>query len=123
MKTVYIVDGCRQALILDNATGKMTSLPTEYGDIDEIYVAPEDLSIRFTQGSEEKIVEAKKGDIIVKFYNRSYITNRVVVVKNNKWKENLVAKELGEKKHELEMEAWAKSKKLDDCACECACNC
>lgn len=59
--------------------------------IDSIYIAPEDLEVRYKKGNSEVIKKAEKGDIIVTFYDEDWIESPVAIVKNTDWKKNVLA--------------------------------
>lgn len=97
MKSIHIVPNVRNAVIVDHSTNTVKGLDPLSYDIDSIYSAPEDMQVCYTNNNNERItLEAKKGDIIITFYNYDYIVNNVVVVKNTKWKENLISKQCDE---------------------------
>lgn len=97
MKSIHIVKDVRDAVIVDHSTNTVKGLKSIRSDIDRIYSAPEDMQICYTNNNNERVtLEAKKGDIIVTFYDYDYIVNKVVVVKNTKWKENLISKQCDE---------------------------
>lgn len=97
MKSIHIVKDVRDAVIVDHSTNTVKGLKPIRSDIDYIYSAPEDMQICYTNNNNERVtLEAKKGDIIVTFYDYDYIVNKVVVVKNTKWKENLISKQCDE---------------------------
>lgn len=97
MKSIHIVTNVRDAVIVDHSTNTVKGLKPIRSDIDRIYSAPEDMQICYTNNNNERVtLEAKKDDIIVTFYDYDYIVNKVVVVKNTKWKENLISKQCNE---------------------------
>lgn len=97
MKSIHIVPNVRDAVIVDHSTNTVKGFKPIRYDIDRIYSAPEDMQICYTNNNNERVtLEAKKGDIIVTFYDYDYIVNKVVVVKNTKWKENLISKQCDE---------------------------
>ena len=97
MKSIHIVSNVRDAVIVDHSTNTVKGLKPIRSDIDRIYSAPEDMQICYTNNNNERVtLEAKKGDIIVTFYDYDYIVNKVIVVKNTKWKENLISKQCDE---------------------------
>ena len=97
MKSIHIISNVRDAVIVDHSTNTVKGLKPIRSDIDRIYSAPEDMQICYTNNNNERVtLEAKKGDIIVTFYDYDYIVNKVIVVKNTKWKENLISKQCDE---------------------------
>lgn len=97
MKSIHIISNVRDAVIVDHSTNTVKGLKAIRSDIDRIYSAPEDMQICYTNNNNDRVtLEAKKGDIIVTFYDYDYIVNKVVVVKNTRWKENLISKQCDE---------------------------
>lgn len=97
MKSIHIVSNVRDAVIVDHSTNTVKGLKPIRSDINYIYSAPEDMQICYTNNNNERVtLEAKKGDIIITFYDYDYIVNKVIVVKNTKWKENLISKQCDE---------------------------
>lgn len=126
MKSIHIVPKVRDAVIVDHSTNTVKGLQAIRSDIDRIYSAPEDMQICYTNNNNERVtLEAKKGDIIVTFYDYDYIVNKVVVVKNTKWKENLISKQCNEenKQNELvKMSFWRSRRDTCDCCEDCECS-
>ena len=126
MKSIHIVSNVRDAVIVDHSTNTVKGLKPVYCDIDRVYSAPEDMQICYTNNNNERVtLEAKKGDIIVTFYDYDYIVNKVVVVKNTKWKENLISKQCDEenKQNKLVKMSFLRSRRdvCDNCEnCECS---
>lgn len=60
------------------------------GSINDCYIAPEDLEIRYRKNGKDVVLKADKGDIIVTFYDEEWVTYPVVVIKNKDWKENVL---------------------------------
>lgn len=120
MKSIHIIPNNRDAVIVDHSTNTVKGLKPIYSDIDRIYSAPEDMQICYTNNNNERVtLEAKKGDIIVTFYDYDYIVNKVVVVKNTKWKENLISKQCDEenKQNKLVKMSFLRSRRdiCEDC--------
>lgn len=126
MKSIHIVSNIRDAVIVDHSTNTVKGLKSVRCDIDRVYSAPEDMQICYTNNNNERVtLEAKKGDIIVTFYDYDYIVNKVVVVKNTKWKENLISKQCDEenKQNKLVKMSFLRSRCDigDNCEnCECS---
>lgn len=60
-------------------------------NIDGLYIAPEDVEVRYSYNGSTKVLKADKGDLIIVFGKGDYIKNPIVVVKNKQWKENMVS--------------------------------
>ena len=124
MKTlVFVTHGRyrRNPAIIDFDKHTVDALETYRSRIDDIYVAPEDLEVRFKKDGKDTIIKANKGDVIITFYSEDWIKNPVIVVKNSDWKENII-------EHSKQIEAdKAKSlvqaafNKCEDCCSSCEC--
>lgn len=91
--------------------------------IDECYIAPEDMEIRYKKNGKDVVLKADKGDVIVKFYDEDWIIYPVVVIKNKDWKENVLAyiKREEAKKNDAVIDATY-SICRESCDCDC-CEC
>lgn len=56
--------------------------------IDECYIAPEDIEIRYRKNGKDIVLKADKGDIIVTFYDEEWTAYPIIVIKNKDWKTN-----------------------------------
>ena len=86
--------------------------------IDEVYIAPEDIEIRYRKGNKTVVLKAEKGDIIVTFYDEEWVKNPIVVVKNKDWKANVV--------EQIKIDESNKAKEMAEASycnedCECVC--
>ena len=119
MKTLVFVTHGRyhkNPTIIDFDKHTVNALETLRSGIDDIYIAPEDLEVRFKKDGKDTIIKANKGDVIITFYPEDWIKNPVIVVKNSDWKENII-------EHSKQIEA-DKAKNLiqatfSDCKCCC----
>lgn len=59
--------------------------------VNDIYIAPEDIEIRYKKGGRDVVIKAEKGDIIVTFYREDWIVYPVAVIKNKDWKTNVLS--------------------------------
>ena len=101
MKTLIFVTHGRyhkNPTVIDFDKHTANALETCRSGIDDIYIAPEDLEIRFKKDKKDTIIKANKGDVIITFYPEDWIKNPVIVVKNSDWKENII-------EHAKQMEA------------------
>lgn len=124
MKTLVFVTHGRyrkNPTIIDFDKHTVNALETCRSGIDDIYIAPEDLEVRFKKDGKDTIIKANKGDVIITFYHEDWVKNPVIVVKNSDWKENII-------EHAKQMEA-DKAKSLiqatfsdcGDCCPSCGC--
>lgn len=111
MNKLYITTSGR-VLIDENGTPH----PFDYSreGISNIYFLKEDTTVVYERGEIKETIDAKAGDIIVSFYEEDF-PNKVIVVNNDKWKENFIAYE--EEQQKLK-EKWAKEKAEKNC-CDC----
>lgn len=86
MKNYLIKPGIRGMFSVELDPVKLDVIDSTPSHIDWMYIAPDDGKIVLPSGEE---TEVKKDDIVVVFYNSPYTKNSVVVVDNNKWKENI----------------------------------
>ena len=87
------------------------------GSVDNVFLVKEDTKVVFERGEYKTELEAKAGDVVVTFYEKQF-PNKVIVVNNEQWKENLETYEAWEQKQK---EEWAE-KNSDPC-CECCKGC
>ena len=93
MKTLNFVSTgtySKKPVLIDFEKHTVDSIDTCRTSIDEVYVAPEDIEIRYKKGGRDVVIKAEKGDIIITFYREDWITYPVVVVKNKDWKTNIL---------------------------------
>ena len=135
MKTLYFTKskGCRffnrTPMLIDFATNSAKAIESESSRINEIYLVPEDLEIRYEQNGKVIIKKAQKGDVIISFYcDEEYEQNLIIVVKNKEWKDNFVNKEavIAAKQAKNEVKASYTDtciNKMDCSPCSACCNC
>lgn len=105
-------------VIIDFNKNDVTLLENTPSDINYMFVAPEDIEVRYKVGTKTHVLNANKGDIIIAFYKHDYIKNQIIVVKNKEWKAN-IASMLAE-----EAAIQAKDEKMANMCCDdCECNC
>lgn len=124
MKTlVFVTQGRyrKNPTLIDFDKHTVDALDTCRTGIDDIYVAPEDLEVRFKKNGKDTIIKANKGDIIITFYSEDWVKNPVIVVKNSDWKENVIEvlkKKEAEKAKELIQASFTSCNRCESC-CEC----
>lgn len=83
----------RDPMLVDFDKHEAESIDRSYCGFDDIYIASEDIEVRYKDIKGNTIVKkADKGDIIVVFYVESFIKNPIIVVKNKEWKENILGR-------------------------------
>nr|DAL17381.1 MAG TPA_asm: hypothetical protein [Caudoviricetes sp.] len=126
MKTLNFISNDRsrsfgKPVIVDFNKNDVTQLNNITSYIDYIFVAPEDIEVRYKRGVKTHVLNANKGDIIISFYKDDYIENQVIVVKNKEWKAN-VASILAEEAANLARNQKIVSMCCDDCPCAKNCS-
>ena len=114
MNTLYI---SRTGRIMLDENNNPKPFDRSRSSIDDVFFIKEDTKVVFDRGEYKAELEAKAGDIVVTFYEEQF-PNRVIVVDNKQWKENLEAYEAYEQQMK---EEWAK--KNDVPCCDCCENC
>lgn len=126
MKTLNFISNDRsrsfgKPVIVDFNKNDVTQLNNITSYIDYIFVAPEDIEVRYKRGIKTHVLNANKGDIIISFYKDDYIKNQVIVVKNKEWKANVV-NILAEESANLARNQKIVSMCCDDCQCAEKCS-
>ena len=71
MNTLIIPERSSTALLFNGSTMEYKEVTHSSTNIDWMWVAPEDCEVRYKQNGNTVIRNAEKGDIIIKFYNKS----------------------------------------------------
>lgn len=108
-------------IIVDFNKNDLTLLENTPSDIDYMFVAPEDIEVRYKVGTKTHVLNANKGDIIIAFYKRDYIKNQIIVVKNKEWKANIASMLAEEAANRVKNEKMANAC-CDDCECVNRCS-
>lgn len=103
-------------VIIDFNKNDVTLLENTPSDINYMFVAPEDIEVRYKVGTKTHVLNANKGDIIIAFYKRDYIKNQIIVVKNKEWKANIASMLAEEAANRVKNEKMA-NMCCDDCEC------
>lgn len=105
-------------VIVDFNKNDLTLLENTPSNIDYMFVAPEDIEVRYKVGTKTHVLNANKGDIIIAFYKRDYIKNQIIVVKNKEWKANIASMLAEEAANQV------RDEKMANMCCDCECpNC
>lgn len=107
MKKLIIKNGYMFDIDVD--ANKLQKIQCDRGGIDSVYLIDEERDL-FIQDNEDNVTEIHvvPGDIIVSFYTNDF-PNKVIVVKSDKWVENIKTLRANEQKKK---EEWA-SKQFD----------
>lgn len=109
MNTLYIT---RSGKILIDDSGSPHSVEASREAISSLYLIKDDTTVVFERDGERKEVFAKPGDIVICFYEDKF-PNKVIIVNNQEWKENI---EAYDNYMQEQKEKWASEK------CELECN-
>lgn len=125
MKTLnFIYDQYRsfgKPVIVDFNKNDVEPLDNIPLNINYLFVAPEDIEIRYKVGTKTYVLNANKGDIIVSFYKDDWIKNPIIVVKNKEWKANIASTFAEEAAIQAKKEKMANAC-CDDCECVNRCS-
>lgn len=129
MKTLYLTQGSAN-IFVDPEENTVGSLTTEDRyDIRSIYYMEEPMHVVYEAGERKEEIDAKKGDILLVFYNSKYNKYILDTVKSKQWSANIKNRQKMEQKAK---EEWAAKQAADkqaagetpccDCCetCECA---
>lgn len=109
MNTLYFTTSGK---ILIDDSGSPHSVESSRGAVSSIYLIKDDTTVVFEQNGDRKEAFAKAGDIVICFYEDKF-PNKVVIVNNQEWKENI---ETYDAVMQIQKEKWASEK------CEPECN-
>lgn len=125
MKTLNFVSNQYKSfgkpVIVDFNKNDVTLLENTPSDIDYMFVAPEDIEVRYKVGTKTHVLNANKGDIIIAFHKCDYIKNQIIVVKNKEWKTNIASMLAEEAANRVKNEKMANAC-CDDCECVNICS-
>lgn len=113
MKKLIIKNGYMFDIDID--ANKLQKIQYDRASIDNVYLIDEERDL-FIQDNEDNVTETHvvPGDIIVSFYTNDF-PNRVIVVKSDKWVENIKTLRANEQKRK---EEWAskQSENIQKCS-------
>lgn len=113
MKKLIIKNGYMFDIDVD--ANKLQKIQYDRGGIDNVYLIDEERDL-FIQDNEDNVTETRvvPGDIIVSFYTNDF-PNKVIVVKSDKWVENIKTLRANEQKRK---EEWAskQSENIQKCS-------
>ncbi len=126
MKTLnFIYDQYRsfgKPVIVDFNKNDVEPLDNIPLNINYLFVAPEDIEVRYKVGTKTYVLNANKGDIIISFYKDDWIKNPIIVVKNKEWKANIASTFAEEAAIQAKNEKMA-NMCCDDCEWKCLKKC
>lgn len=126
MKTLYLSDSSTN-IVVDKDTDFVGTLPQEDRyEIRNIYYIEEPMHVVYQSGEIKEEIDAKKGDILILFYNNRFNKYHLDTIKTKQWAANIKNRR---KIEQIEKEEWARKNAECDSPCcgdcdTCACtNC
>lgn len=113
MKTLYLTSNGSN-IYVEPETNSCGKIDSSREAINRIYLVDEEMHIVYQAGEYKRELDAAPGDIIVTFYENAFV-NRIVVVKNEDWAENLIKEREEEQKRKEEWAAQIKDAKCATC--------
>lgn len=95
MKTYLLKPGLRGMLVIDREDPtNLDSIDYMSSQIDWMYLIPEDgeLIVKEKDNKETATLQVHKNNVAIVFYDQPYIKNRVIVIDNPQWAENIAAR-------------------------------
>lgn len=108
MKTLYLTEN--NNIVIDTDNNSADRINRARLAINDAFIIKEPMHVVYGFDGNKKEMDADKGDIVITFYEDSF-PNKVIVIKNDQWVENLLEYE---KKEQEEKERWA-AQKCADC--------
>lgn len=118
MKTLYLSDTSAN-IVVDPEVDYVGTLRNEDRyDIRNVFYAEEPMHVVYQSGEIKEEIDAKKGDIIILFYNNRFNKYFLDTIRTKQWSANIKNRRAMEQK---EAEAWA-ARNAEKCDCDC-CDC
>ncbi|WP_279148485.1 hypothetical protein [Segatella bryantii] len=126
MKTLYLTQSSAN-IFVDPEENTVGSLTTEDRyDIRSIYYMEEPMHVVYESGERKEEIDAKKGDILLVFYNNKFNKYILDTIKSKQWSANIKNRRKMEQKAKEEWAAKQAAKEAteDIPCCDCAeCKC
>ena len=117
MKTLYLTQSSAN-IFVDPEENTVGSLTTEDRyDIRSIYYMEEPMHVVYEAGERKEEIDAKKGDILLVFYNNKYNKYILDTIKSKQWSTNIKNRRKMEQKVK---EEWAAKQAVGETPC---CDC
>ena len=115
MKTLYLSDTSAN-IVVDPEIDYVGTLRNEDRyDIRNVFYAEEPMHVVYQCGEIREEIDAKKGDIILLFYNNNYNKYRLDTIRTKQWAANIKNRRAIEQR---EKEEWA-ARNAEKAACDC----
>ena len=100
MKTLYLVNNCNILVDAENSTADR--LQSARQGINNIYLVKEPMHVVYGCGEKHMEADVDVDNIIIAFYESTF-DNPIVIVKNDKWADNIKAYEKSEEENEIDL--------------------
>lgn len=118
MKTLYLTASSAN-IAVDTETNEVTRLDNvDRYDIRQVFYMEEPMHVVYEAGERKEEIDAKKGDILLVFYNSEYNKYILDTIKSKQWSANIKNRRKMEQK---EKEEWAAKQAAEETpCCDCA---
>lgn len=118
MKTLYLT-GNSANIWVDPETDEVGKIESEDRyELRSVYYIEEPMHVVYQCGDKKEEIDAKKGDLLLVFYDNKYTKHVLDTVRTKQWVANIKNRRKIEQK---EKEEWAKQKASEP-KCECCCD-
>lgn len=123
MKTLYLTQSSAN-IFVDPEENTVGSLSTEDRyDIRAIYYMEEPMHVVYEAGERKEEIDAKKGDILLVFYNSKYNKYILDTIKSKQWSANIKNRRKMEQKAKEEWAAKQAAEEAQTPCCDCCDKC
>ena len=122
MKTLYLSDSSANLVVDPEEDFVGTMQSEDRYVIRNLYYAEEPIHVVYQSGERREEIDAKKGDLIIVFYNDRFNKYILDTVRSKQWIGNIKNRRAIEQK---EKEEWAakNAEKCENCDAPCCCDC
>lgn len=116
MKTLYLTDSSEN-IYIDQETDEVGRLwPEDRYEIRSVYYIEEPMHVIYQCGTKKEELDAKKGDILLVFYNSRYNKYCIDTIHTKQWAANIKNRR---KMEQQEKEEWAAKNAEPNVCCDC----
>ena len=116
MKTLYLTDSSTNIWVDAENEEVGTLYSEDRYDIRTIYYIEEPMHVIYQSGNDKEEIDAKKGDILIVFYNNRYNKYILDTIRTKQWATNIKNRR---KIEQIEKEEWASKNNCDKCDAKC----
>lgn len=122
MKTLYLTDSSANIVVDPEIDFVGTLRNEDRYDIRNVFYAEEPMHVVYQSGEIKEEIDAKKGDIILLFYNNRFNKYFLDTIRTKQWVANIKNRRAIEQKEKEEWAARQAESECKCCDCECACD-